>query len=287
MVRKKMAQPTPPPKLLVARVEAAQKIKERIQKGLDMKNIEIRDEDGLDSAEAEKTRWVRYNRELLTRIFDNDSVAEEYHRSCVAGVIPMGPSPLSRRVEIFLDTMRSGINCLESILERLELIPEVEEVRPTSTQASLPSLRRDVFVVHGHDEGPKHSVARFIEKLELNAIVLHEEPSRGRTIIEKFEDYSNVGFAVVLLTPDDVGAAKDQQQDLKPRARQNVIFELGYFLGKLGRKRVCALYKGDVEIASDYQGVLYVAMDDAGGWKMKLASEIKEAGIAVDLNKVV
>ena len=101
--------------------------------------------------------------------------------------------------------------------------------------------------------------ARFIEKLGLELIVLHEQPNKGRTIIEKFQDYSNVSYAVVLLTPDDRGGvASSKLEEQQPRARQNVIFELGYFIGKLSRKRVCALYIDGVEIPSDYSGVLFI-----------------------------
>jgi predicted nucleotide-binding protein len=100
-----------------------------------------------------------------------------------------------------------------------------------------------VFIVHGHASEAKESLARFLERVGLEPIILHEQPNSGRTIIEKFEVYADVGFAVVLLTPDDVGAPKDAPTELKPRARQNVIAELGYFYGKLSRHRVCALYK--------------------------------------------
>lgn len=126
---------------------------------------------------------------------------------------------------------------------------------------------------------------RQVEKLGLNTIILHEIPNIGRTIIEKFEDHSNVGFAVVLLTPDDLGTAKDKREELNPRARQNVIFELGYFIGKLGRRRVCVLHKENVEIPSDYEGILYVEMDKGGGWKQKLVKEMIEVGIKIDPSK--
>ena len=92
---------------------------------------------------------------------------------------------------------------------------------------------KKVFVIHGRDEGIKSTVARFLEKLGLEAIVLHEQANAGRTVIEKFEDFARVGFAVVLLTPDDRGGLQNDGADFKPRARQNVIFELGYFIGKL------------------------------------------------------
>ncbi len=117
-------------------------------------------------------------------------------------------------------------------------------------------------------------------------MVLHEQPNEGRTIIEKFEDYTDVRFAVVLLTPDDVGGLQDNAGDTKPRARQNVIFEFGYFIGKLGRERVCALVKGNVEKPSDYDGVLYIQLDDSEGWKMRLVRELKSAGYNIDANRV-
>lgn len=104
---------------------------------------------------------------------------------------------------------------------------------------------KKVFVVHGHDNEAKEGVARFLYKLGLEPIILHEQASAGRTVIEKFETYSHgVAFAVVLLTPDDLGAAAADVSNLRSRARQNVIMELGYFIGKLGRMRVCACTKG-------------------------------------------
>ena len=145
----------------------------------------------------------------------------------------------------------------------------------------------EVFVIHGRDEGAKQTVARFLERLSLKPVILHEQPNEGRTIIEKFEDHAHVGFAVVLLTPDDVGSLKEEKTNLKSRARQNVIFEFGYFIGKLGRKRVCALVKGDVEKPSDYDGVLYIPLDDSDGWKMRLIRELKTAGFEVDANKAI
>ena len=144
----------------------------------------------------------------------------------------------------------------------------------------------EVFVVHGHDEGSKETVARFLSKLGLQPVVLHEKANQGRTIIEKFEQYAQVGFAVVLLTPDDTGAPQDESAGPQPRARQNVILELGFFLGKLGRDRTCALLKEDVEIPSDYHGVLYIRMDDQGAWQMKLVGELKGAGFDVDANRI-
>ena len=144
-----------------------------------------------------------------------------------------------------------------------------------------------IFLVHGHDEALLHETARFLERLGLDSIVLREQPNQGRTIIEKFEDYADVGFAVVLLTPDDHGAPAQQVDNLQPRARQNVILELGYFLGRLGRSRVCVVYQAGVEIPSDYTGVLYVKVDEGGAWKLELAKELKAAGFPVDMNSAL
>jgi predicted nucleotide-binding protein len=147
--------------------------------------------------------------------------------------------------------------------------------------------RKTVFLVHGHDTEAKETIARFVEHLGFKVTILNEQESRNRTIIKKFEDHANVAFAIVLLTPDDIGGSKKSPADLKPRARQNVIFELGYFIGKLGRHRVCALIKEDVEILSDYAGVVYVQMDSYGGWKTQLAREMKSANLVIDLSKLI
>ena len=128
-------------------------------------------------------------------------------------------------------------------------------------------------------------VARFLEGLELKPIILQEQPNEGRTIIEKFEDYAGtVGFAVAICTPDDVGALATEPDNLKPRMRQNVVLELGYFAGKIGRKRVCALVKGDIETPSDYDGVVYIPMDAAEGWKLQLARELRAADLPVNMD---
>lgn len=148
-----------------------------------------------------------------------------------------------------------------------------------------PPLSKKVFIVHGHDEGSREKVARFLERIGLEAIILHEQANRGRTVIEKVIEYGNVGFAVVLLTPDDEGGVKGGM--LEPRARQNVLLELGFFIGRLGRDKVCALKKGMVEIPSDFAGVVWEHMDDNNGWKQSLSRELEAAGYTIDWNKVM
>lgn len=137
-----------------------------------------------------------------------------------------------------------------------------------------------VFIVHGHDEIAKLDVANFISGLGLEPIILHMQASSGMTIIEKIEHYSNVGFGIVLYTPCDVGA-KVGELSGKYRARQNVVFEHGYLIGKLGRPRVTAIVKGDVETPNDISGVVYVGMDTAGNWQNQLKVEMRSAGYNV------
>lgn len=195
-----------------------------------------------------------------------------------------GRTPLSYRIRIFREAMRAYLTKLESLRDRLELIPE--PTAPVSERPRPRTLLADVFIVHGHDESAKQSVARFIERLGLRAVILHEQPNVGRTIIEKFEDHAEVACAVVLLTPDDVGFSCDDPAAQRPRARQNVVFEFGLFIGKLGRNRVCALHKGDLELPSDLGGVLYIPFD-GDGWEMHLAKELKAAGLDVDLDRAL
>ena len=171
---------------------------------------------------------------------------------------------------------------------RFEGLPPVKESKSSSSkEKSIEPSNTKVFLVHGQDNEAKQTVARFLEKLDLEVIILHERASSGMTIIEKFEQNSDVAFAVVLMTPDDVGSISTDKENLRYRARQNVIFELGYFMGKLGRENVCALLKGDIDRPSDYDGIIYIALDPNGGWKMLLAKEMRESGIAVDLNLTV
>ncbi|MHC6223162.1 TIR domain-containing protein [Arthrobacter sp. MMS24-S77] len=130
----------------------------------------------------------------------------------------------------------------------------------------------EIFIVHGHDDALKNEVARFLESRVQNKVtILHEQKNKGRTTTEKFEDHAaQAAFAVVLLTPDDRGGPAEGATN--PRARQNVVFELGYFFGKLGRNRVAAIMKGNIEQPSDVSGVLYI--NHGNNWKIELLDEL-------------
>ncbi len=143
--------------------------------------------------------------------------------------------------------------------------------------------KRKVFLVHGHAEALNQEVARTIEKLGLEAIILREQPNSGKTIIEKFEEFAkDVNFAVILLTADDKVEGEDTY-----RARQNVVFEMGYFMGALGRQNVMCLLQENVEKPGDIDGVVYTMIDKAGVWKYSLVKELKACGYEVDANKVL
>jgi|SRR5690625_125467 len=146
--------------------------------------------------------------------------------------------------------------------------------------------KKDVFIVHGHNEELKEKVARTIEKLKLNPVILHEQSNEGQTVIEKFEKHSNVDFAVILLTYDDFGNVKSDSNQNK-RARQNVILELGYFIARIGRKKVMPLYEQGVELPSDISGILYTLIDETENWKFRLVKELKAAGFNVDANDII
>jgi predicted nucleotide-binding protein len=231
--------------------------------------------------------------DALERTFGRGTT--DYDRYKDAAYFDNGPFNYAYRVpitEVHKSLARSkarSIALLEQAIRSLQ-----EQLNEIGDSASEPTAMPDeprehskkVFIVHGHEDGPKQAVARFLTKLGLEPIILHEQPSRSRTIIEKIEEHGDVGFAVVLLTPDDEGRVKGAGE-LEPRARQNVIAELGYFVARLKRERVCALVKEGVEIPSDFSGVVYVPYDDGEAWQRDLGRELQAAGYAIDWNKVM
>lgn len=180
------------------------------------------------------------------------------------------------------------------IIDDDDLVKDItnEVISNMGNQRANPALNKSfnmqkVFIVHGRDDHIKTDVARFLEQMEISPIILHEQASQGKTIIEKIEEHSNVGYGIVLYTPCDKGGLADcEDSELKPRARQNVVFEHGYLIGKLGRDRVCALMKDEVEYPNDISGILYIKYQNNDAWKFELARELKNAGYSIDLNKL-
>jgi predicted nucleotide-binding protein len=283
--KKGASQSTSLPKLLVPRSEAFDEIKRQIRRGRRLSGVSTRSIDETRKAQIDINKWFTYNIELLKRFFDAPTFSKQFEKS---GNQPISDDPSWREIgRVVKASAESCTLYLDSLLERLDLIPEANDLQSAaSVTKEADSAQRGVFVVHGHDFAAKESVARLIDRLGLHAIVLHEQPNQSRTIIEKLERHSAVCYAVVVLTPDDVGWPLTDSSQAKHRARQNVILELGYFMGKLGRDKVCALYKGDLELPSDVHGVLYIPMDPHDAWKLKLAKEMRAAGVEVNLDKV-
>ena len=226
--------------------------------------------------------WELVARNILERAFGEHS--PNVHSVTLVGH-GGGAFPLNAGEEWWenrrAENLKTQLSRLEGLMEVLRT--EAQLTRGEPPTAGLEPSGHRIFLVHGHDDGLLHEVARFCERLRQQVLILREQPDRGRTIIEKFEQYADVGFAIIMLTADDSGCAAGSGSP-RPRARQNVVLELGYFLGRLGRSRVCALHKDGVEIPSDYSGILYVAVDQHGAWRLSLARELKAAGFPVDMN---
>lgn len=186
----------------------------------------------------------------------------------------------------FADGKAKVINFVRGLIEENELIHSLEKnvSAPKVIETVHKGPKTKVFIVHGHDDALKTEVSLLISKQGLEPIVLHEQPNQGKTIIEKIESYSDVDFAIVLYTPCDVGRSQKEKEE-KPRARQNVIFEHGYFVAKLGRQNVVGLNKGEVDLPNDISGVVYNSYDEAGAWKYKILSELHSSGYIVDFTK--
>lgn len=189
-----------------------------------------------------------------------DTTDEEFHSDCV-------------------NSCREGLEITIAILQ--SYLDDLSD-SDTNEGTRSPHNSKKVFIVHGHDGELKQAVARIIEKQGIEAIILSEQANKGRTIIEKFEDYSDVSGAICLFTADDYGRAKNNTTD-NTRARQNVVLEAGYFMGKLGRNCVAILADKDIEMPSDLSGVVYT---DSTNWEINLLKELKEMGYTIDFNKL-
>jgi predicted nucleotide-binding protein len=230
--------------------------------------------------------------EALVRTFGAGSL--DYNRYSDAAHFDNGPHNYAFEVpihEVHATLARCKARSLALLKQAIatleERIADQEALMVTPSTVTRPPTSGKVFVVHGHDGEAREAIARFIsERLDLEPVILHERPNKGRTIITKFrEESADVGFAVVVMTPDDLGKANDAP-NLTPRARQNVVFELGFFIGALGPDRVAAVVKGDLERPSDFDGVVYISFDKED-WRTKLGKELQAAGYAVDWNKVM
>lgn len=260
---------------------ALERVKKSIAQIADLKNKRY------NSPELHK--WLRDTEIALSYTFGEKSrhVEDFKNVSYSPGAFTIGGGDHQFQ-KPYLRGLETAKSVLESIVDEIKEYWNDEEGSLASSSSIVGKQKQPfsnkIFIIHGHDDGAKETVARFVSKLGLEPIILHERPNEGRTIIEKFEENADVSYAIALLTPDDFGAAQINKEKLRARARQNVIFEFGYFVGKLGRRNACGVVKGDLEIPSDYSGVLYIPLDVEGAWRMKLVKELKAIGLDVDAN---
>jgi predicted nucleotide-binding protein len=281
---------TKPDALIVERASFIAKLLDRIELGKELVNRQVNNVDELDINQKDYYKWDSYNSEYLKNSFNNENSEYKRHYDDVnrGFFITGGSNTPSEKLKELKEDIQNKIDHLEGLVEKAELIKsEVESPKNKVEFAKDATFdKTNIFIVHGHNTAIQQAVARTIEKLGLVPIILHEQPNSGKTIIEKFESHSKVGFAIILLTDDDEGKAKTQIDFMK-RARQNVVLELGYFIGKLDRSKVLPLYSEGVELPSDINGLLYVLLDKAENWKFSIVKELKAAGYAVDANKLL
>jgi predicted nucleotide-binding protein len=289
--------------LRVRREEAQQQIENQINKGKRLLCVVPQDEDEVKSFVQDYEKWHDFTCRVLKSVFTNDAEEKKFHstKTMFLGAEPsLSPFAdpnglphaylryLSNKTNHYRANIGTGLNILSTLLEAINegLIRQEAEVMPFNSKNTY---KNKVFVVHGHSF-LRHEVDAFLRKHSLIPVFLDDQVNKGQTIIEKFEAYAaDVGYAIVLLTPDDEGRKKIDAQDplpLQARARQNVILELGYFIGKLSRANVVGLIKGEIETPSDYAGVMYISYDEPGAWKSKLLHELRAAGIEISEEKV-
>ena len=186
-------------------------------------------------------------------------------------------TPDSAFIKVCHDNLCTVKEIFKQYLEDME-----DENESAEEIVSVNSDYSKVFIVHGHNGELKEAVARVIERQGIKPIILSEQANRNATIIEKIEANSNVNSAICLFTSDDFGREKTESMD-NPRARQNVVFETGYFIGKLGRENVVLVSDGNIEIPSDLQGVVYSNYNE---WKFQILKELKAIGYCIDYNKL-
>lgn len=264
-------------------------ISERIDLGKELLNRSVKTNEEYDKLKYDYRLWSDYNFEYLKQAFNvpDNEYKNSYNQAGFHFMGQMGEVP-NNPIQTQKNLIKYKLDDLESLLAKSGLLKSeiLSNNSAISGRGNSALARNEVFIVHGHDDLAKIQTARFVEKLGLTPIILHEQSSSGKTIIEKIEEYSNVGFGIVLYTQCDIGAKKGDESNLQPRARQNVVFEHGYLIGKIGRPNVCALVKGEVETPNDIAGVVYVKMDDNESWHLTLAKELRSSGYDIDLNKL-
>jgi predicted nucleotide-binding protein len=311
MAKKQTPEPLPPPKLVVPRSDAETKITAQIQKGIAIRDTRISSEEDLRKARAEKTKWSQYNIELLTRLFDNPSIAQKYER---ARPVLFGDDYLGEKIHTFKEDMDYYITKLESISTRLELIPEPitiipvtldipKETNPSSdhSQANTQSFEtvkdpRIVFIIHGRNGKARSSLFTFLRSIGLSPLEWSQAikaTGKASPFIGEILDvaFSKAQAIVVLMTPDDVAQLRedfrspnDPPYESQPtgQARPNVLFEAGMAMGR-NPDRTIIVELGTLRPFSDIAGRHTVKLSNDSPARQELAQRLATAGCPVNL----
>lgn len=323
MAKKKIEEPAyVKAPLRITREEFTELLSKQIEKGSDLLKMEVqqlssrgnymgasmygfggsRQDDSVKYEESSKQAfmaaykmWDDFNKEIYQSSFEapnntyfHDYEAQSWNHFYSHDIV----ADYKKQVQRQITQMQSDINKV-ALIE----CSAAEPKHPNNEVVNEKPLSKDIFIVHGHSEEMKQTVARVVTKLGLNPIILHEQANEGRTIIDKFEfNAENIQFAIILLSGDDLAASvkdlegvedEDVRKSLEKRARQNVVFEMGYFAGKLGRNKLFYLLQDGVAKPGDLDGLVYTPYDAVGAWMFGLVKELKACGFDVDANKIL
>lgn len=234
--------------------------------------------------------WGKVTTEALLYAYAGEATAQAFDRAATRGSFVMGagwPEDLEQETKC----LRRAMTELASLTAGLRYATSVSgnsSPEPIGNPAPKDQGTPTVFLVHGQNHGKRDTVALFLQNAGPGAkpVILEELANKGRTLVEKLEQHAGDSkFAVVLLTGDDeAGAPGAMRDERRLRARQNVILELGWFCGLLGREKVAVLYESDVELPSDIDGLAYIALD--GDWRKRLALELRSAGFDYSIDRL-
>jgi len=283
-----------PSRLKKSREEASIRLADRITAGNALLARRVNTREEYDDLCRDEKRWHETNRRLLESLFNGGQLLREYEDQQHSPYDGAFDETIPQFIKTEKKIIQRLITKLEAIRDGLQYM---EEPQPAQVTFPRPDIlpQKDVpkvFLVHGRDVPAAHSVARVLDKIGLNPIILKEQAHAGRTIIQKFQEHADVHFAVILLTADDVGGLREDYESdsksLKSRARQNVILELGYFLGLFRGKNFCLLLEKDVELPSDLDGLGWHRFDPNGTeWIARLGKELQAGQIQIDMQALM
>lgn len=288
--------------LVKSREEVTEMIAHQIQQANDVLNMEVQAREAIDCGPfggrgsywqynkeqkeafyAAYHQWDDMNKEIFTRSFketDNTDL-RKYEQTGYIAVFTGHENIVAEQKE----SIRKKVSYMEGFIKRIHLIPCSAEISATGNKSKT-NVSKKIFIVHGHDVNIRTEVENFVRSIGYEPIILCKRADMGNTIIEKIErEAKDVCYSIVIYTSCDLGKDKDNE-NLKPRARQNVVFEHGFMCAHLGRSRVTALLEEGVEQPGDLQGVIYKTLDDRGMWKYDIAKEMTAIGLQVDFNKI-